>query len=474
MAMTNPMGRSFLCYRRSHTDDARGLILAQHEHGIPTWRDVDDLNEDRFREHIDDELRDPERIANAIIWVTSDMKESTFIKLTELPALIEREKRGDGFFLIPCLAQGLDHADIDNILGSDYYDIPLSLWTIRKASQEAAPSASGAVGNPHATHSTVASRLRAFLAVLARTAGLVRRTAGASSVADHLAAVLPSAGYAGGPSRLEPAFKTEIAERVLAHRLQAIEARLPPGEPLDVLLYTYNPPPAAANAALVFDWHHRFRHGQFASPEDWGELWHVLNKVGSRFIYRHCHGRRIKVEGKAAITALVILGAAFPVQRGIPVEFTQIVRQNEKQIWSLEGADEQSGFNAIVRLESSEHGDLAVLVSVARDVSPAFTKTRRATPDLRINTVVEVRSPAGARIENPSQARHVARLVAEKLDEARRSVRAGRCHFFMAVPVGLAMMIGQLCTRSGPIQFYEWDSETNLYKPSALLDPSKT
>ena len=41
--MTDPSGRCFLSYRRARKDDARLLIGALHDHGIPTWQDVKDL-----------------------------------------------------------------------------------------------------------------------------------------------------------------------------------------------------------------------------------------------------------------------------------------------------------------------------------------------------------------------------------------------------------------------------------------------
>ena len=41
--MTDPTGRSFLSYRRVRKDEAALLIAAQHDHGIPTWQDIENL-----------------------------------------------------------------------------------------------------------------------------------------------------------------------------------------------------------------------------------------------------------------------------------------------------------------------------------------------------------------------------------------------------------------------------------------------
>src|SRR5271169_3836109 len=43
--MTDPTGRSFLSYRRTRLDEARLLIEAQHDVGIPTWQDLSELDE---------------------------------------------------------------------------------------------------------------------------------------------------------------------------------------------------------------------------------------------------------------------------------------------------------------------------------------------------------------------------------------------------------------------------------------------
>jgi hypothetical protein len=43
--MTDATGRSFLSYRRTRVEEARLLIEAQHDVGIPTWQDLSDLDE---------------------------------------------------------------------------------------------------------------------------------------------------------------------------------------------------------------------------------------------------------------------------------------------------------------------------------------------------------------------------------------------------------------------------------------------
>src|SRR5690348_5799945 len=103
--MTDPTGQSFLSYRRSRTDDARTLIEAQHDIGIPTWQDLSDLTEG----HTDDELRAvlaDDAVANAVAYLTPDVATSIVITRTELPGITARVDRNDGFFLVPVAAGG--------------------------------------------------------------------------------------------------------------------------------------------------------------------------------------------------------------------------------------------------------------------------------------------------------------------------------------------------------------------------------
>ncbi len=43
--MTDATGRSFLSYRRTRLTEARLLVEAQHDLGIPTWQDLSELDE---------------------------------------------------------------------------------------------------------------------------------------------------------------------------------------------------------------------------------------------------------------------------------------------------------------------------------------------------------------------------------------------------------------------------------------------
>src|SRR5229473_5710147 len=130
--MTDPTGRSFLSYRRTRLGEARLLIEAQHDVGIPTWQDLSDLDAG----HTDALLRETleaETTANAVCWLTPDIEESNVITRTELPGIVKRIDKNDGFFMVPVAAGGLDYKDVTRVVGTYVGAHDLGQWNVRKA-----------------------------------------------------------------------------------------------------------------------------------------------------------------------------------------------------------------------------------------------------------------------------------------------------------------------------------------------------
>lgn len=115
--MTDPTGRSFLSYRRTRLQEARLLIEAQHDLGIPTWQDLSNLDEG----HADALLREAlaaDTTANALCWLTPDVEASAVITRTELPAILKRVEQNDAFFMVPVAAGGLGYDDLTRVAGT--------------------------------------------------------------------------------------------------------------------------------------------------------------------------------------------------------------------------------------------------------------------------------------------------------------------------------------------------------------------
>lgn len=192
--MTDPTGRSFLSYRRVRHEDAIRLIQAQHERGIPTWQDIKDLGTEPTEDAIWRVLGDPST-ANGILLITPEVEGSPIICKVEVPALLRRASHGDGFFLVPLAAGGLDYKAAAAVVGNGMSAHDLSTWNMMR------------VGEQGVNHEDAA----------------------------------------------------RVARRVLEQRLAAIHRQLPPDEPLRVGLFTFSAPPFVPGDALSMDWHHRFR-----------------------------------------------------------------------------------------------------------------------------------------------------------------------------------------------------------------------
>ena len=117
--------------------------------------------------------------------------------------------------------------------------------------------------------------------------------------------------------------------------------------------------------------------------------------------------------------------------------------------------------------------DLAVMVSVNSDVTGALAASKHQLPLFRAYVHVKrQRNSTKTVIETPEQARHLADLVIEAARNARTDYDiTGSVHLFMAVPAGLAMLIGQLLNTLGMVQTYEHIQEgaTGRYEAAAPL-----
>ena len=117
--MTDVTGSMFISYRRSpgrRLGDAEALLVrdALRDRGVPTWRDLDDLNPVPTEDDLIETLCS-EEIAGAIMLVSPEMKESQMVRAVEAPAILDRFQKRDGFFLKTVLIN-LEYDDADRVL----------------------------------------------------------------------------------------------------------------------------------------------------------------------------------------------------------------------------------------------------------------------------------------------------------------------------------------------------------------------
>ncbi|HEX7185880.1 MAG TPA: SAVED domain-containing protein [Thermoanaerobaculia bacterium] len=412
--MTDPTGRSFLSYRRKFAKDAELLIAAQHDVGIPTWRDVENLYEDPTEDEIRRVVQHPQT-ANAILWLTPDVGDASDILKAEVRLALDRSRQDDGFFVIPATARGLTYSQVDTVLGPEITSELLRSWNL----------------------------------------------------------------VAMGDGPIGPRDAAEIAGRVLRRRTEEIHKALPSGEPLRIALYTREKPPfRPGEIALSLDWHRRFE-GREARSGAWEEaLLPAIQRV-AREVAERAPGRSVQAEGLAALPAAVALGCAFLATRKIPISWLQhMAEDSSEQLWSLKAQREPSGFEGTMRSHDDKGQDLAILVSVTDDVRPSFNRSMRDLPAFRSLVFVGAEKEFPCTIPTAGQALDVARTVVETIKKARRAyaeTELGDIHLFMAVPAGLAMLVGQLLNTLGTVQTYECvgPKATGRYRPAARLYPNQ-
>ena len=191
--MTNPNGRSFLSYRRSRLHDAELLISAQHDVGVPTWQDVRDLENAPLDDELMRTLHDS-NTANAVLWITPEIGISDIVRRVEVPLILERARRDDGFFVKPVVAGGLDYGVAATLVAPSTLLESFDRWNMDRVDSD-----------PLNT--------------------------------DDAAA---------------------IAESVLAHRLARVHETLAPGKSIRLRLFTRAQPAFDAAAALTIDRAHHF------------------------------------------------------------------------------------------------------------------------------------------------------------------------------------------------------------------------
>jgi hypothetical protein len=214
--MTDPTGRSFLSYRRVRRDEAKLLVQAQRDHGIPTWLDVENLatapTEDELRRVLADQS-----IASAVLFITPEVEASPIIRNVEVAQIIRRAEAGDGFFVVPLAAGGLDYAKAAEATNNHLSAQRLSDWNMQKISGDT----------------------------------------------------------------VSPATAAEVAHRVLIRRLQAIHRQLPQGEHLRLGFFVRKPPPFAAGVALALDWSSHFAEKETAADIWQTTLLPALERIAS-------------------------------------------------------------------------------------------------------------------------------------------------------------------------------------------------
>ena len=142
--MTDPTGSVFISYRRSPAraagnGEAARVRDALRHIGLPTWRDLDDLEHEPTEEALVAAIEDPS-LSGAILIISPEVATSAIIRRVEAFRIFRRRAARDGFWIIPVLI-GLDYGDADAALDSPAGFQDLAYWNMHRIEGETIGSA---------------------------------------------------------------------------------------------------------------------------------------------------------------------------------------------------------------------------------------------------------------------------------------------------------------------------------------------
>jgi TRAP transporter TAXI family solute receptor len=423
--VTDALGRVFISYRRSRSDEVTVLVQALHDVGIPTWQDVTHLGHEPVEDAVRALLRDPST-AGAILFLTREVRDSPFIRRVEVPEILRHHGLQDGFWLLPVLAGDLSRTEPPRALADTTGAAELAQWKPHLAGKSFSSASAAAVAAAALRERTVAVHAR-----LDRNAPLRvrldvqpnRGLPGDAFVLDWAAHFTPLPNPARWEATLLPALGT-LRKALCDHAPgRAVEVTGTPSLPAAFALgYALREPPPPMKVV----WLQRPRAGREQ------QTWSLLDAPDATLA-------------------------------------------------------KEAGWTARTSSEDVDGRDLAVLINVTNDAGTRYAATIAATrptlPRMRAKIIVDhkdaITAPPDERpdrisIGSGAEAASLARLVRSAIRGALDTYGSlDAVHVFLAGPTGLAMLIGQLGKTLPPIVTYDAPGTGNTYTRAATLGAAK-
>ncbi len=408
--MTDPTGVCFISYRRTHAAEATRVVSALKDHGIPTWRDLDDLPHTQTESELRRVLQD-DSTACAVLLITRDLATSPVIRETEVPLVVARVAAGDGFFVVPVLLDGIDYAEAASLFEGQIGANDLSTWNLWKVDAESID-----VGvAPAIARRVLGQRIDAIHRSLDESDALRVRLDTRNPRSDEPAAALHidwSPHFSGRHTT------SQCWEETLLPALKAvastIEAR-------------------AANRSVECS-------GNLALP--------AAIALGTTFL---------------APRGINVVWSQH--RAGDAVELWSLGSRQDTCSLAVKEIPQDPGAQDIALLVS-------VTDDVERDYAASSHLLPPMRVVVHVGNHSE--KGLNRCTLNPGQAARAAHLIVDSVRGARTKYGAsGTLHIFLAAPAGLAVMLGQLLNTFAAVQTYEHDPTAKPpYKQAVLLRPS--
>jgi hypothetical protein len=230
--------------------------------------------------------------------------------------------------------------------------------------------------------------------------------------------------------------------------------------------------PVTGDATVILNWVDHFsgeeprtRRG-VRQPADWNSVLRPQLQAGTQTI-RAAGYHHVLVRGQMRLPCWFATGAHLSEVAGFQVTSMQL-----GTLWSSADTGHLLEEPPIV-LHDTLAGtgpDLAIGIAIAMDPTPDIQAYLETVPEVSRYLAVSLPPGPGRRMITSSA--HATATAVGIRDLVRQLVRehgAQRLHLFLAVPHGLALLLGHLWDRMPPTQLYEDLGAGNAYQPAFLI-----
>lgn len=400
----------FLSYARKDAEIVRELQLRLKARGIFCWRDVDNLPVGKvFEGEIVHEI---EEAADGItLLLTPDFLASKFIWQVEIPSALKRHKSDPLFHITPIL-----------------YGV-----SIDELEQHCLK---------HNLESDALSRFNAILFFDDPTASITEE--------------IQRAKWNDAANR--------ILRAALAQRLRHIKAGHNYEPPICLKTFDWTPP--KTHLDLDLDWSPLIQgKKRLSTQQEWEHIFFPALLAVKQSISEQVRSHRLHVFIKSILPVAIALGFAFRKSAGIT-----LLLEGKEEIWSTDTlpSKRDSLSREWLNIDQEDRQVAVVEVGTSRSIKQSVAG---ALPMLGLTPGYHVRlespRPSDTSVKNAAHAHAIAKRVKSICQELCDKHGVTHIHLFVAVPVQLAVLIGQQLNALCPITLYEYSQ--GAYTPVGLL-----